>query len=444
MDRVFQAGLAGRRLRDEDRIREFLWRLTLGRWYILISIIVLIILWIFILLFFPLSGVREDGQGLWAGFVSFVDGVSKLFALAGTFWLIAKTLGQSLLSGSANAARNFMESVQDPMKEVEDHFGKIVRRITAEGARNVVIFIDDLDRCQSDYAVELLEGVQTLFRPANAIFVIAADRRWLHAVYEQVYEKLKSAIREPGRPLGTQFLEKAFQLSAPLPGISRELKKAYWEHLLQLESQDEATDVATCRASAQEQLVSVESEGQINQFVVESKGLPFDEQRVRREEAVKALAGQEVAKRTEHALKPFAYLLEPNPRAMKRLVNAYSVHRALSILSQVDLEREPLALWTILSMRWPALAELLVEQPELIEEIGPENDKQGAKAPPAPVSSAQTEGKEPGNQTDPLSGVPEVLRPLFNDDNVKAVVKKNCMGVTLTRETVEQCAALYA
>jgi hypothetical protein len=33
----------------------------------------------------------------------------------------------------------------------------------------------------------------------------------------------------------------------------------------------------------------------------------------------------------------FATLLEPNPRAMKRLVNAYSVNRALSTLGHLDI-----------------------------------------------------------------------------------------------------------
>lgn len=443
MDRVFQAGINESLLVDEDRLDEFWWRLTLGRNHIVITIVGLVILWISVLLVFPIVGARTDGQSSWASFVSFADGLGKLFALAGTFWLIAKALGQSLLPGSASAARNFMDSSQDPMKEVEEHFGKLVRRIGAKGKR-VVVFIDDLDRCQSEYAVELMEGVQTLFRPAKVVFVIAADRRWLHAVYEEVYENLTSTIREPGRPLGTQFLEKAFQLSAPLPGISKELRKAYWEHLLQLDSQDVSLDDERARASANEQLDSVKSEGQINQFVAESQGLPFNEQRIRREEAVKALAGQEIGRRTEHALRPFAPLLRPNPRAMKRLVNAYSIHRALSILSQVDLERKPLALWTILAMRWPALAELLMKRPELVEKIGQKDGEHGVGPSTATALPSLADDQEPGNQNDLLSGVPESLRPLFSDENVIAVVKRNDLDVELTIKTVKRCAELYA
>jgi hypothetical protein len=35
----------------------------------------------------------------------------------------------------------------------------------------------------------------------------------------------------------------------------------------------------------------------------------------------------------------------------------------------MDIERESLALWTILSMRWPRLADYLIDNPTMVEEI---------------------------------------------------------------------------
>lgn len=55
---------------------------------------------------------------------------------------------------------------------------------------------------------------------------------------------------------------------------------------------------------------------------------------------------------------------------MKRLVDAYSVNRTLATLAHIDIERDQLALWTILSPRWPQLAEYLEERPEMVEKIG--------------------------------------------------------------------------
>lgn len=73
--------------------------------------------------------------------------------------------------------------------------------------------------------------------------------------------------------------------------------------------------------------------------------------------------------RTEHTLRPFYEFLEPNPRAMKKLVNAYSVNRSLSVLLHLETDRERLAQWTILSMRWPIVSEYLEVYPEKADKI---------------------------------------------------------------------------
>ena len=73
----------------------------------------------------------------------------------------------------------------------------------------------------------------------------------------------------------------------------------------------------------------------------------------------------------DYLQKNFAPLLESNPRAMKRFVNAYAVYRDIAILSHTDFEagagRDKLVLWTIMSLRWPQLEECLVANPELAD-----------------------------------------------------------------------------
>ncbi len=66
------------------------------------------------------------------------------------------------------------------MEAIKDRFKKLTENVIA-GKRNI-IFIDDLDRCQGAYVIELLEGIQTLFKAAEVVFIIAADRDWLHAL----------------------------------------------------------------------------------------------------------------------------------------------------------------------------------------------------------------------------------------------------------------------
>lgn len=105
----------------------------------------------------------------------------------------------------------------------------------------------------------------------------------------------------------------------------------------------------------------------MRRLVESSRGVSFAEQRSIREKATVRLAAPEIIERLEHTLKPYAELLEPNPRAMKLLVNAYSANRVLAILSEVEIERHQLVLWTILSSRWPHLASYLEKNPDMLE-----------------------------------------------------------------------------
>jgi hypothetical protein len=90
--------------------------------------------------------------------------ISAVIALIITVWGIVFGLSRSLMMGSARGASNFIESIRDPMKTFTDHFNDLVYKI----GNPVAIFIDDMDRCQSSYIVELLEGIQTLFVRARA------------------------------------------------------------------------------------------------------------------------------------------------------------------------------------------------------------------------------------------------------------------------------------
>ena len=48
------------------------------------------------------------------------------------------------------------------MENLADHFGWLIAR----ARRPVIFFIDDLDRCNQDYVVDLLDSVQTIVQDA--------------------------------------------------------------------------------------------------------------------------------------------------------------------------------------------------------------------------------------------------------------------------------------
>jgi hypothetical protein len=86
--------------------------------------------------------------------------------------------------------------------------------------------------------------------------------------------------------------------------------------------------------------------------------------------AVQALTRPELTRSTEHTLARFVPLLPPNPRSMKRVINDYSMARAVRTLEGDPVPVDALAQWTVIRTRWPALAAYLAEQPDAAEDGG--------------------------------------------------------------------------
>lgn len=282
-------------------------------------------------------------------------------------WTGFLAINRSLVGGSADAARSFMKSDKNPTHNLTKHFNDLVKWIH----QPVVIFIDDLDRCQSSYVVELLEGIQTLFKDASVTYVIASDRRWLCTSYENTYSAFADTVKEPGRPLGYLFIEKTFQISATMPRISPELQNHYLQQLIKSDGAEIAEKQKKATEDAKQKIQELNTEDEFDAEIEKSSD-PIYKQALR-EAAVVRLAAPDVEKHTEHLLKPFAPLLEPNPRAMKRFVNAYAMQKKLFMLGGSTIERGKLALWTILNLRWPLWAEFLLDNPEMVDYIKTEN-----------------------------------------------------------------------
>jgi hypothetical protein len=174
----------------------------------------------------------------------------------------------------------------------------------------------------------------------------------------------------------------------------------------------ERTDAARTRAHSRVNQLGTEQD-----LIEETRHTSGDTvyDRVLREEAVKRMAAPDVERHTRHVLLEFAPLLEPNPRAMKRLVNAYGVQRAVATLAGVDIDRRRLALWTIVTLRWPLLAEYLERRPATVAQIG---------------KTTLPDDLDPS------------LQRLFRDRDVFEAVNGRHIGVGLDEETILAGASL--
>lgn len=357
-------------------VRERWWRLSTGRKDHLLALAISFVLVGGMVYWITHSGSIAPGSGLATNLLAVVKSAGALLGIVGGIWSTILLTTRSLVSGSARSAQAFMQNSGDPMERVSEHFQEILSWID----KPVAIFVDDLDRCQQNYVVTLLEGIQTLFNDPRVVYLISADRRWLHVCFEKVYANFAEAVKEPGRQLGSLFLEKAFELSIAVPQISPERKKLYWDYLNGYVP--EVGDLARARSEVQNEFKSDQTEGQVLARLGKGTGNPLRDE-LRRGAALRQLATQEVITSTEYFLRPFAELTEPNPRAMKRLINAYTFLRDSAVLAGSDVlfsvkARRQLALWAIVSLRWPILKDYVeghLEQhpdgiPDIIEFIG--------------------------------------------------------------------------
>jgi hypothetical protein len=402
------------RLRNEHRartlrLREWWWRLR-GGWpglvMLLLGVVGIVVVW--------QAGFFDE---VWGGetATSFLVAVAAIVTPLLTIWGALRAASRWILTTSARGARAFIQNTRDPMQIVQDHFADLVEWLHYP----VAVLIDDLDRCKGPYVVELLEGIQTLFRDQPVAYVVAADRDWLSDAYQSEYGDFVSAADEPGRPLGYLFLEKTFQMSVTLPAPSGTTRDSFWGRLIRPGETVDRAELERAREEADDAFAGLESEDAIRRKLVAEPGETPAEQQARREAAAVQLATPAVAREAEHALRAFTDLLDPNPRAMKRLVNAYGIARGIETLGGDNLggdaaAQQQTALWTILSLRWPRLADHLAARPVDVKYVG-------------------GRGRVPET-------IPEGVRPLFRDQRVIDVVKGKGVDAALDADTVGRCA----
>jgi len=89
----------------------------------------------------------------------------------------------------------------------------------------LIVFIDDLDRCSVDNALNILEAVKLFFNSRGAIFVFAVDIKKLEKAWELRYGGL-AELHE-----GKEHIDKIFQLKLSLPPKERKEIEEYVNQL---------------------------------------------------------------------------------------------------------------------------------------------------------------------------------------------------------------------
>lgn len=128
----------------------------------------------------------------------------------------------------AEAKINAHIEVKNGIKQFKARLGEVAEEIKKKNAKKglpIIVFIDELDRCRPDFAVQLLENIKHIYNVENYIFVLSMDRAQMrHAVgviygqgmdgegYLRRFLDLELRLPDPETKPFVDFLLKASQL----------------------------------------------------------------------------------------------------------------------------------------------------------------------------------------------------------------------------------------
>lgn len=359
-DNLKESGTSGciRRHRIQDQERK--WRDQFRSPFKIATVISVALSLLAFLLIFT-NGMDLGDSKNWIGLVT------ALFSLPAAIFSAYKLIDSQFPGGYREEMVIFARRNDDPLNEIRRHFKELVSAVE----QPIMIYIDDLDRCNADHVIELLEVIQTVFNDSRVYYVIAADKRWVHSAYEIAYPDMKHCIEEPGKDMGALFLEKIFQLDLTIPEIDASQKQSYLAKQLQKERQDkdspEDADVFDALG------ISVDENQQIK--LPEGNDAAFELMEQLNEQPLSASGKQRLSQAISvgihskkskdsisHFLEPYSDLLSNNPRAIKRYLNSYSLALSIALnffpesFTKQD-QRKKLALWMVISSRWPSALE---------------------------------------------------------------------------------------
>ena len=143
----------------------------------------------------------------------------------------AKVSLEETLSEFKEGMREF--SYKDEVREIKQDFAALVKVLVGDkdDAKPLVVFLDDLDRCLPETAVDVIEGVKLLLCSrssgldlARVVFVFALDR-------QIVGEAIRHRYGGASTYTGENYLEKIFDFSLELPHVAGDAAKAFLDDL---------------------------------------------------------------------------------------------------------------------------------------------------------------------------------------------------------------------
>lgn len=277
------------------------------------------------------------------------DNLKKLKDGAGILKL-AKFIGKTAITltpdigGFVDCFRDESEKISKTMEHFEKDFEEVLFKMQIS---RIVVFIDDLDRCQSAKVIEVFETIKLFLNIPECTFVIGADSDKI----EQAISGTYSIGKQDGALFAKDYLEKIIQLPFRIPEqrlpdiacyvgmliLRRHLEKDVWLGMLK-----ERASLIT-KSSIMDGFV---------EWVIKNKDKFVD---------TKIELPTNQLKQILPYVDILARGLRGNPRQIKRFLNILDLRHRLAEENHLKITPDLLIKLTVLEYAWPKFFEELVE-----------------------------------------------------------------------------------
>ena len=262
---------------------------------------------------------------------------------------LGKFIGKSLLTmtpdvgGLIDCFEMESEKLAETMAQFESDFELLLRKTEIE---RIVIFIDDLDRCQSEKIVETFETIKLFLDIPECTFVIGADSSKIEHAIKDHY-KLDYRAIEPAtagdRSFAEDYIEKIVQIPFRIPEQTL-TSIAFYVGMLVLHKELE-TEAWQRLTGARESITS--SPGNVHEGL--SGWIRKQNDQAFQKNSSNALGA---LKRTQPFVSILAHGLRGNPRQIKRFLNILELRQLLAESNGLEVDEGVLVKILVLEYTW--------------------------------------------------------------------------------------------
>jgi hypothetical protein len=213
-----------------------------------------------------------------------------------------------------------------------------------DNTERILVIIDDLDRCEPDKAVEVLQSVNLLLNFKSFIVCLGIDARIITRAIEKHYKNLLGSAEVSGY----EYLEKIVQIPFKIPEPSKEDIAYFMDRQL---ADPDQIDLKNSTNKDLDHSTNKDLDHSTNKDLEHLSHDEIDKLLPKGAESLSAFEENE-----KQAFKKFIPFIRPNPRHIKRFINIYRLVRILAEQKHDKIilkDSSMIIRWLLICGQWP-------------------------------------------------------------------------------------------